>query len=97
MGPVAGSKNITASGEVTANGTPTRIFSIHIVSNGGGGAVITLTDNGSSGTLYIKETGTVSTGKTFYYGDRGFLFKDGCYVTVDTNTTSVLVNYEEAL
>ena len=86
-----GTKIITADGEATTAGVPTRVKSIHIISGGGGAAVVALNNNGSSGTVYIKETGTVSTGKTFYYGEDGMLFPLGCFVDVDSNTTSVLV------
>lgn len=86
-----GTKLITADGEATAAGVPTRVKCIHILSGGGGAAVVSLKNNGSGGTIYITETGTVSTGKTFYYSEDGILFPNGCYVDVDANTTSVAV------
>lgn len=68
---------------------PTRVFSVHIISTGT--AAVVNFDNGSGGTVYATETGTASTGKTINYGWAGRLFPNGCYVDVDTNTTSVLV------
>jgi hypothetical protein len=65
---------------------------MHIISGGGGAAIVSLINNGASGTTYIKETGTVSTGKTFDYGVHGLLFPLGCYIDLDTNTTSVLLS-----
>lgn len=86
-----GSKLVTADGELFTAGKPVRIFNMHILS-GGTGAIVALINNGASGTIYIKETGTASTGKTFDYGINGHLFPLGCYVDVDNNTTSVLIN-----
>lgn len=87
---------ITADGAVGTSGAATRVFSIHIVSGGGGAAVVALRSGTAvTDTIYIKETGTVSTGKTFYYGNKGFLFPSGLYVDVDANTTSVLVAYSQ--
>lgn len=86
-----GTKIVTEDGEATAANTPTRIKTMHILSGGGGAAIVSLKNNGSSGTIYVTETGTTSTGKTFYYGEDGILFPNGCYVDVDTNTTSVIL------
>lgn len=86
-----GTKLITADGEATTANIPTRVQSIHILSGGGGAAVVSFKNNGSSGTTYLTETGVVSTGKTVYYGQDGVLFPNGCYVDVDANTTSVAV------
>lgn len=90
-----GTKLITADGESLSAGDRTRVKAMHILSGGGGAAVVSLKNNGASGTIYITETGTVSTGKTFYYGEDGFIFPNGCYVDVDTNTTSVLLSLKK--
>ena len=89
---LAGSVLVTADGETISAGKPVRIFNIHIISSGGGAAVVSLKNSGAAGTIYIKETGTVSTGKTFDYGLQGQLFPLGCYVDIDANTTSVLLS-----
>lgn len=92
----SGSQLVTADLAVGTSGAVTRVFNIHIISGGGGGAVVTLKNGTStSGTAYITETATVSTGKTFDYGMKGQLFPSGCFVDVDTNTTSVLVAYSQ--
>jgi len=89
-----GSVQLTADGAVGTSGSPVRIFNMHIVSGGSGAAIVSLYNNTSAtGTAYIKETGTVSTGKTFDYGNGGHVFPSGCFVDVDTNTTSVLISY----
>lgn len=89
----AGTQLVTADIAVGRAGDACRVYSINIIS-GGTAAVVSLR-NGSTvgGTIYITETGTISTGKTFDYGAYGFLFPSGCFVDVDANTTSVLVSY----
>lgn len=85
---------MTADAVVGASAKPVRVFSIHILSGAGGGAVISLkSGTTSSGTAYITETGTASTGKTFTYGLQGVWFPSGCFVDVDANTTSVAVTF----
>lgn len=90
----AGTQLITADGVVNSASVAVRIFSIHILSGGGGAAVVSLR-NGAvvGGTIWVTETGTASTGKTFSYGTQGILFPSGCFVDVDANTTSVAVVY----
>ena len=91
-----GTQLATADIAVGVAGKPTRVFAIHILSTGGGGAVVALRDGATvSGTIYVQETGTTSTGKTFIYGKYGMLFPDGCFCDVDANTTSVAIAYEQ--
>jgi len=93
---MTGSQLITADGVVGTSGKAVRIFAIHILSSGGGGAVVKLRSGTAvGGTIRIQETGTVSTGKTFTYGKNGHRFEAGCYCDIDANTTSVLVEYKE--
>lgn len=90
----AGVQLVTADAAVGSAGKPVRVFSINIISGGGGAAVVSLRNGSSaSDTIYVTETGTVSTGKTINFGTQGFAFPSGCFVDVDTNTTSVLVSY----
>lgn len=90
-----GSVLITADGAVGTSAAPTYVSAIHIIS-GGTAAVVSLRNGTSTGgTAWVTETGTVSTGKTFYYGNPGLLFPSGCFVDVDTNTTSVAVSYSQ--
>lgn len=93
-----GTQLITQDGVVGTSGSPVRIFAIHILSGGGGAAVVSLRSGTAvSGTIRIKETGTSATGKTFSYGKFGVLFEAGCYCDIDANTTSVAVAYEQEL
>lgn len=90
----AGTQVITADGVVSSAGVAVRIFSIHVISGGGGAAVPVLrTGSVIGGAIWIQETGTVSTGKTFTYGTQGVWFPSGCFVDVDANTTSVTVTF----
>lgn len=76
-----------------AAGEGVRVFNMHILSGGGGAAVVSLRNGQTvAGTIWITETGTASTGKTFDYGVQGHYFPAGVFVDVDTNTTSVLIS-----
>lgn len=88
----ASTQVLTADGAVSSSGQAVRVFAIHILSSGGGAAVVSL-KNGTAGTAtaYITETGTTSVGVTFTYNTQGVLFPAGCFVDVDANTTSVTV------
>ena len=90
----AGTALITADAAVNTASVAVRVFAIHIISGAGGGAIVSLRSGGAvSGTIWVTETGTASTGKTFSYGLQGIWFPSGCFVDVDTNTTSVAVTY----
>lgn len=88
-----GSKLLTASGNVGIAGKPKLVYAVHIISGATAG-VISLKNNGSSGTLYITGDGVISKGLTVTYGD-GYFFPTDCYCTVDANTNSILVSYDE--
>ena len=90
----AGTQLITADGVVSSASTPVRVFAIHIISGAGGGAVVSLRLGAVvGGTIWVTQTGTASTGATFSYGTQGIWFPTGCFVDVDSNTTSVAVVY----
>ena len=92
----SGSQLVTADIAVGTSGVRTIVYAIHVLSGGGGAAAPVLRNGTSgSGTIYIQETGTVSTGKSFEYGTQGFVFPGGCFCDVDANTTSVLVEYSQ--
>lgn len=93
-GRTHGSAYLTGSGTVGRAGKPKMVYAAHIISTGGGAAVLTLKDNGTGGTIYITNTGIVSTGSTVNFGE-GYFFPDDCFCTFGANTTSVLVSYEE--
>ena len=82
--------NTTTSGELTSAGIPTRVKLLHIISDGTAG-VTTISNNGSGGTVLIKVTGTINTGKTIYYGEDGYYFPKGAFLTPDAHSTNVTV------
>lgn len=90
-----GTQLVTADAAISTANKPVRIFSIHILSGGGGAAAVSLRSGGTvSGTVRVTETGTISTGKTFNYGKYGLLFEAGCFCDIDANTTSCAVQFE---
>lgn len=91
----AGSTLITADAAVGTSGAATKVFAIHIVSDGTAGVVILRNGTSTGGTAYVTETGTVSTGKTVYFGDNGVLFPSGCYCDVDSHALTTLVAYAQ--
>ena len=100
LGETGGVIDVTASGYLisrTINLIPnaitqypeTRVFHIHLVSSSTA-SVITIS-NGQGGTIFIKETGSFSTGADFDYGLIGVTFPLGAYVTVDGNIVSAAI------
>lgn len=91
---LGGTKQLTASGEVSTAAKPVRVYSFSVLSGGTAGTS-TLKSNGSSGTtLFTYTCSVVSTDNIFNLGPRGMLFPLGCYWTKDTNSTDIKVNYE---
>jgi hypothetical protein len=91
-----GTVNSTTAGEVGAAGKPIRIKMLHFISDGTAG-VTSLKNNGTSGTIHVTETGTINTGKTFFYGEDGLLFPLGCWVANDSHATNYTVVCKKVL
>jgi hypothetical protein len=92
----AGTNSIVGnnSAAVGSAGTAIRIFTMHLISGGGGATVVSLKNGSTSGgTTWITETGTTSTGKTFNYGHDGVLFPAGCFVVTDANSADVTITF----
>lgn len=92
-----GSVLLAADGVVGVSGKPIRIYNINVLSGGTAGQVKFYNGTDNTGDLYIHQVcGTVSTGNGFDYGDKGFLFPDGCYYeeVVDANVTSTMVSFQ---
>lgn len=99
-GAPTGDKLVTTNGELTAAGDTIRVFNVHILSSGTKTFVTSLLNGGVGGDIYIKETGTVGTGKTIDYGINGKLFTNGCYVstpTIDDVYGNILVTFRKDL
>lgn len=92
----AGTQIATADAAVGSSGVAVRIFAMHIISGGAAGVVSLRNGTAASATAYVTETGTVGTGQTYNYGAQGFLFPAGCFIDLDSNTTSVLVSFNYA-
>lgn len=98
MNQNAGTQNIVGNTNtaIQASGVAVRIFMVHIVS-GGTASVVSLKNGTASGsTNYLTLTGTISTGATFNFGDKGILFPSGCFVVTDTNTSNVALTFNTA-
>lgn len=98
FGAPVGTVNITANGYLVQRtnattgvvvNTTCRVFNIHLVSSSTA-SVLTIS-NGQSGSVYLKLTGTISTGATFDFGVHGVLFPSGAYATVDGNIVSATI------
>jgi hypothetical protein len=89
---LVGTVRKTADGELLSGGERIRVYAMHLVSGAGGNSVVSLKNGGAAGDIWITCTGTASTGITFDFGHKGFVFTNGCYVDVDANTNSVLVS-----
>lgn len=85
-----------ASGAITKTNLHTTIFHIHLISNGSGASVITIS-NGLGGTVKINETGVTSKGADFDFGVYGITFPVGAYVTVDGNIANAEITCKASL
>ena len=88
-----GSVLFTADAVVSGSGVKVRIYSMHIISGATAGIVQLRDGTAVGGTIRIKETGSVNTGKTIEYGGVGVLFENGCFYDEDANVTSALITF----
>lgn len=93
MGPIANTAILTSSGQVDGTNA-IRVFAMHVISDGTAGVTSLRNGTDGSATIFITETGTINTGKTALYGDRGHVFPSGCYASLDGHSTSVAISYE---
>lgn len=94
LGTRKGTAYFTTSGALGNGTSPVTVYAVHIISSGATAAVVTLKNGGSSGTIYMTETGAGSKGVTANYSE-GFYFPAGGYYTADGNQTSVLISYDQ--
>lgn len=93
-GAKSGSQILTASGPAGGSGKPVRILNMSILSAGSSGTVNLHNGISTGDPVYVKETGLLLRSVIFEYR-RGFLFASGCFVELDSNTSSVLVEYSQ--
>lgn len=86
---------LTVSGVLGTSGKPIRVYNINLISTGTASVIQLKSGTASGGTIWIQETGTISTGKTFDYGVHGHYFPSGCFVTVDGNIVSAEISYSQ--
>lgn len=90
------SKELTASGAITATGVPCKVLSISGLGGAAAGTVI-LKDGGSGGTA--KLTVDVGTAATFHHPIKGggMIFSTDCYAALGGGTApaAVTVEYED--
>lgn len=91
----AGDQLVTASGVLGTSGKPIRVYSMNLISSGTASVIQLKSGTASGGAIWIQETGTISTGKTFDYGYHGQYFPSGCFVTVDGNIVSAEISYSQ--
>lgn len=92
-----GTKRITASGLVDSTNA-INIYSVETIATSGGATVVTVKDGGSGGNAVIQLD--AATSKSDYKDfSRGLMCATagGAYVTVDTNTSYVMVCYERVV
>ena len=92
-----GSQLFTSSGVLGVQAQAKTIYALNIVASGATVPLAIVKTGGSGGTAQIQESGIASGSRTFPYGE-GFTLAAsaaGVYVTVDGNTTSILVSYDE--
>ena len=93
----SGSRRMTATGLLGATtgvqNNPVTVYSLSWLSSGGGAGVVIMGDGPSGAVERFRSTGTTSQGATVYFGSNGKYFPNGCYVTIDGNTTYVDVDY----
>lgn len=73
---------------------PTRLYSFHIISGGTAGSV-NLHNSSNLVTPWMTFSGTISTGRTFSFGEKGILFPDGLTTINDTNVTTAIFNISQ--
>ena len=94
----SGAQLMVADGAVGTSGASVRLFTIHILAAGADVPEIKLYNGTSNaGTIYVQQKGAASTGKTFEFGEEGFLFPDGCFYeeVTDAHVTSTLIEFQK--
>lgn len=91
----SGSIYLDADGAVGVSGKPVRVYSVELLSGETAGKLVLRNGDSASGTIYVNQTcATVSETNTFNWCG-GLTFPDGCFFDIDTNTTSIVANYEQ--
>lgn len=90
-----GFSTVTSDQVIGTSGSPVCIYSMNLVSGGGGAGVVALRSGATvAGTVVIQENGVTSQGKTISYGEHGVVFPSGCFCDIDANVSFVTILYE---
>jgi len=92
---MSGAEQHTADSVVGVSGRPIRLWAVNMLSGGTAGQLVLRNGTADTDTIWVREVGTVSTGKTVTYGDEGFLFPDGLFYDDDSNFTSVTFQFSD--
>jgi len=91
----SGSVSKTADSAIGTSGKPIRLFAVNMLSGGTAGQLVLRNGTTASAAIWVREVGTVSTGKTVTYGTYGILFPAGCFYDDDSNFTGVTFQFIE--
>ena len=91
----SGSVSLTANSVVGTSGKPIRLFAVNMLSTGTAGELILRNGPAITDDIWVREQGTIDTGKTVEYGTYGILFPKGCYYEDDGNFTEVIFQFSE--
>lgn len=97
MAGTSGSISVTSDSIIGTTGRPIRLWAVNMLSGGTAGELVLRNGSTASDSIWVREQGTVSTGKTVEYGSQGILFPNGMFYDDDSNFTSVTIQYSEEL
>ena len=97
MPATSGAISITSDGAVGTSGKPIRLWAVNMLSAGTAGQLVLRNGTSDSAAIWIREVGTINTGKTVPYGNQGILFPLGMFYDDDSNFTGVTIQYSEEL
>jgi len=93
----SGSESHTADSVVGTSGKPIRLWAVNMLSGGTVGELVLRNGTSATAAIWVREIGTVSTGKTVEYGHEGILFPLGLFYDDDSNFTGVTFQFSEEL
>lgn len=94
---MSGSESHTADSVVGVSGRPIRLWAVNMLSGGTAGQLVLRNGTSDSSAIWVREVGTVSTGKTVHYGAMGILFPLGLFYDDDSNFTGVTFEFSDEL
>jgi len=93
----SGAESHTADSVVGTSGNPIRLWAVNMLSAGTAGQLVLRNGTADTDAIWVREVGTVSTGKTVTYGQEGLLFPNGLFYDDDSNFTGVTFQFNEEL